>query len=98
MSTFQAGILASSLIVAALLVQNVEMEGQVRPPVLLNEAECQATFDATGRWLGIAASLISESERLRPTDPEMADQRFDGFVKFSALAESYSTIFSVWGK
>ena len=95
MSTLQAVILASSLIVAALLLQNGEMEGQVRPPVLLNEVECQETFDATGEFLRIAASLISESERLRPTDPETADQRFDGFVKFSALAESYSTIFSV---
>ena len=98
MSTLQAVILASSLIVAALLLQNGEMEGQVRPPVLLNEGECQETFDATGEFLRIAASLISESERLRPTDPETADQRFDGFVKFSALAESYSTIFSVWCK
>ena len=98
MSTLQAVILASSLIVAALLLQNGEMEGQVRPPVLLNEVECQETFDATGEFLRIAASLISESERLRPTDPETADQRFDGFVKFSALAESYSTIFSVWSK
>ena len=98
MSTFQAGILASSLIVAALLVQNGETEGQMSPRWLLSEAECQETFDATGEFLGIAASLISESERLRPTDPEMADQRFDGFVKFSALAESYSTIFSVWCK
>jgi|TARA_B110000438_G_C15664940_1_gene585641 hypothetical protein len=98
MSTLQAVILASSLIVAALLLQNGEMEGQVRPPVLLNEVECQETFDATGEFLRIAASLISESERLRPTDPETADQRFDGFVKFSALAESYSTIFSVWCK
>jgi hypothetical protein len=98
MSTLQAVILASSLIVGALLVQSGETEGQVRPPVLLNEVQCQETFDATGRWLGIAASLISESERLRPTDPETADQRFDGFVKFSALAENYSTIFSVWCK
>ena len=59
MSTLQAVILASSLIVAALLLQNGEMEGQVRPPVLLNEAECQETFDATGEFLRIAASLIS---------------------------------------
>ena len=64
---------------------------------LLHEGQCQEVQQAVGKFLGIADYLFNESENNKKNNKEAQSlESFDGAIKFSELAENYSTVYSVW--
>ena len=96
-------IIAGSLLLLNIyLVRNVDVVSNAYAAAeqsvsLLNEEQCQATQQAVGSFLGIADYLFKESEKNKKNGKEGKSlESFEGAIKFSELAENYSTVYSVW--
>ena len=95
-------IVGSLLLLNLYLLRNVDVVSSAYPVAeqsgsLLNEEQCQTTQQAVGNFLGIADYLFKESEKNKKNGKEGKSlESFEGAIKFSELAENYSTVYSVW--
>ena len=66
---------------------------------LLDKEDCKKVKDGVGYFLGVADYLFKEIDKLKAEgDEAKANESFENAIKFSELAENYSTIYSVWCK
>jgi len=66
---------------------------------LLDKEDCKKVKDAVGYFLGVADYYIKEIDKLKDEgDEAKANESFENAIKFSELAENYSTVYSVWCK
>ena len=64
---------------------------------LLDEEQCQKIQEAVGSFLGIAEYLFKESEKNKKNGKESKSlESFERAIKFSELAENYSTVYLAW--
>ena len=95
-------ITVSLLLLNLYLIRNVDVISNAyavsdQSSSLLDEEQCQAAQQAVGSFLGIADYLFKESEtNKRNGKREKSLESFEGAIKFSELAENYSTVYSVW--
>ena len=66
---------------------------------LLDKEDCKKVKDGVGYFLGVADYLFKEIDELKAEgDEAKANESFENAIKFSELAENYSTVYSVWCK
>ncbi|MEE2821892.1 MAG: hypothetical protein VYA53_02815 [Acidobacteriota bacterium] len=66
---------------------------------LLTKEHCKLVKKAVGDFLGAADYFFKEVEKYKEEGAgKKSDGSFESAVKFSELAENYSTVFSVWCK
>ena len=65
----------------------------------MDKEDCKKVKDGVGYSLGLADYLFKEIDKLKAEGEEAkADEKFELAIKFSELAENYSTVYSVWCK
>ena len=96
-------IFAGSLLLLNLyLIRNVDLVSNAyavedQSDSLLHEEQCQEVQQAVGSFLGIADHLFKESEENKKNGKQGKSlEFFEGAIKFSELAENYSTVYSTW--
>jgi hypothetical protein len=66
---------------------------------LLDKEDCKKVKDGVGYFLAVADSLFKEIDKLKAEGDEVkTNKSFENAIKFSELAENYSTVYYVWCK
>ena len=96
-------IIAGSLLLLNLyLIRNMDVISNAyavaeQSGSLLHEEQCQEVQQAVGSFLGIADYHFKESEKNKKNGKESKSlESFERAIKFSELAENYSTVYLAW--